>query len=221
MDQEVFNITFLIIVLTSISSYQAIENPILKQKFLFRPTAIQERGEWLRFLTHGLIHADWMHLILNMYVLYIFGIKVEAEFIEIFGATEGLILYVLLYVLGLIASSIPSYLKHQGNSTYSALGASGAVSGILFAFIFFEPWKLLYLFFFVPLPALFLGIGYLWYSDYMAKQNRDNIGHDAHFWGGVFGFLFIVVIMLVNAPEYISEFLGKLYNGLLITNHMH
>lgn len=182
---------------------------------MFRPAVIHERGEWYRFLSAGFIHADWMHLLFNMYVLYAFGEYVEGAYEAVFGPFEGKVLYLVLYLMGIAAASIPSYYQHQGNYTYAALGASGAVSGIVFAFIFFSPWAMLSLFFFIPMPAILFGIGYLWYSNYMAKRNLDNIGHDAHFWGGVFGFLFTIVAAAVIQPALISNFLSQLYDGLI------
>ena len=130
----------------------------------------------------------------------------------------GKALYLTMYVTALAAASIPSYFQHKNNYAYSALGASGAVSGITFALIFFSPWQMFFLFFIIPCPAILFGIGYLWYSNYMAKRGMDNIGHDAHFWGAVYGFVFTFVTALVIRPELVTSFFEQLYQGILISN---
>lgn len=215
--EQFMNLTTLLVVLTVITSYQAFNDHILRSKFIFRPASMEERGEWHRFLTHGLIHADWVHLAINMYVLYAFGRFVEMVFAAAFGQIVGSVLYILMYVLGIIASSVPSYFKHKNNYTYSALGASGAVSGVVFIYIFFAPWQM---FLFPPLPAILYGVLFLWYSNYMSKRSLDNIGHDAHFWGAVFGFVFIVVVSAALNISLIYRFLDLFYQGLLIETWM-
>lgn len=154
-----------------------------------------------------------IHLIFNMYVLYEFGRIVESLFTRAFGEL-GTMLFVVMYVSGLIVASIPSYFKHQHHPGYASLGASGAVSGIVFALIFFAPLQLFYLFFFLPIPAILFGVGYLWYSHYMDRQQRDNIGHDAHFWGAVYGFVFTAVCAAVLRPALLQSFLSQLTGGL-------
>lgn len=208
-----FNLTIVIVILTCITSYQAFNNPELKSKLLFVPARIKETKEWYRFLSHGLIHADWIHLAVNMYVLYTFGGIVELYFSMAFGDMAGRLLYLLMYFGGIAAASIYSYYKHQNSYYYSALGASGAVSGIVFAFIFFDPWSILLLFFIIPMPAVIAGILYLWYSSYMGKKGRDNIGHDAHFYGAVFGFLFIIVAAVSLRPDLVDNFFQLLLAG--------
>jgi len=218
--EQFMNLTTLLVVLTSIASYQAFNDHILRSKFIFRPASISERGEWSRFLTHGLIHADWMHLLFNMYVLYVFGRIVELVFAYHFGELVGRVLYLLMYVLGIIGSAVPSYFKHKDNYTYSALGASGAVSGVMFSLIFFAPWEIFELFFFLPIPAIIFGVLFLWYSNYMSRRNLDNIGHDAHFWGAVFGFMFTIIVSAIINPSLISAFVNQLYKVLLIETWM-
>jgi membrane associated rhomboid family serine protease len=186
-------ITIAIIIITGITSYQAFTNYGLKEKLIFNPYSIKKRNEWYRFWTHGLLHADWIHLALNLFVLFGFGETVEMEYKRNFGAI-GSFYFVLLYVLGLSASSLFDYFKHRNNWSYNALGASGAVSAVLFAAILFNPTQILLLYGIIPMPAVIGGGLYLVYSYYMARKGADNIGHDAHFWGAIWGISFTAAL---------------------------
>lgn len=216
------SLTLFIIIITCLISYQAFNDRMLKVKLIFLPAKIKETGEWYRFFSSGLIHADWMHLFFNMYVLYAFGNNVEFLYSSYFGAVTGKVLYLMMYVLGIGAASIPDYYKHHDYYGYAALGASGAVSGVLFSIIFFMPWTggigILFLPGSIP-PALF-GVLYLWYSSYMSKRNADNIGHSAHFWGAVFGFTFTFIAALIIRPSLVQQFFSEFVQGLLISNWM-
>ncbi len=207
-------------VITGLTSYRAFEDRKLKAQFIFLPAKIKETGEWYRFFSSGLIHADWMHLLFNMYVLYSFGQSVEQYFGYYFGEIFGRILYLVMYVLAIGASSIPDYKKHQNYYGYAALGASGAVSAVVFASIFFSPWQGGIGLLFIPgsIPPMLFGALYLWYSSYMAKRQMDNIGHNAHFWGAVFGFAFTLLISLIFQFGLVEYFFSELYNGLLVSN---
>jgi membrane associated rhomboid family serine protease len=157
------------------------------------------RGQFYRLLTSGFIHADYNHLIFNMLTLYFFGGPVE----KIMTGVIGKFGFLALYLGGIIISDIPSYIKHRNNSHYASLGASGGVSSVMFAFILFAPWTW---FSFPPVPAIVYGVGYLVYCIYMGKKGGDNINHDAHFWGALFGIVFV----LINSPEMASYFLDQL-----------
>ena len=213
-------ITIVIIAITGLTSYQAFEDRKLKAKFIFLPAKIKETGEWYRFFSSGLIHADWMHLLFNMYVLYSFGQSVEQYFGYYFGDIFGRILYLLMYVVAIGASSISDYKEHQDYYGYAALGASGAVSAVVFASIFFDPWQGEIGILFLPgsIPPMLFGALYLWYSSYMAKRQLDNIGHNAHFWGAVFGFVFTFLISVLFQFPLVEYFLSEFYQGLLISN---
>ena len=193
MDQPI--ITFLIIGLTSISSIMAFSNPAMMGSSLFYPFAIRERREWYRFLTSGFIHADFLHLFVNMYVLYSFGSILEQVYLPFLLNDKARLAYVLLYVVALVVSDIPSYFKHRYDATYRGLGASGAVAAVVFACIMIDPWpgggQGIYLFFIpVAIPPIIFGLVYLAYSAYMGKFGKDNVNHDAHFYGSVVGLLF-------------------------------
>jgi membrane associated rhomboid family serine protease len=206
------SLTLILVIMTSIISYQAFNSPATMGKLIFYPYAIKERGssEWYRFLSGGFIHGDWGHLIINMIVLYQFGNFLEDGFIQVFGAGLGQILFILLYITAIIISDIPSYFQHQNNPGYRALGASGATSALVFGYILFNPWAW---FAFPPLPALLYGVAFLWYSSYMEKRGADNIGHNAHFWGAVYGVLFTLISAFAFQPALLQYFWFKLLQG--------
>lgn len=204
------SLTLIIVILTGLISYQAFENNAMKEKLLLHPRSIRKHQKYYRFLTHGFVHGDWGHLLINMYVLYVFGKQIEFAFDTIFTPALGKILFLGLYLGGIILSSLPSYFKHKHNPYYGSLGASGGTSAIVFAYIIFGPWEW---FIFPPLPAILLGVGYLWYSSYMGKKGQDNIGHDAHFWGAVFGFVFTMAMFTIFQPAMVDVFLQQLLAG--------
>jgi membrane associated rhomboid family serine protease len=197
--------------ITALVSYKAFQDSSLKWRFMFNAYEIKRKKEWYRFFSHGLIHADWVHLGLNIYVLYLFGGTVETSFVAQFGLVKGIVNYLLLYIGGLAVSSFYSYAKHQDNTHYNALGASGAVSAVVFASIALFPMKELGIIL-IPfyIPGVIFGALYLLYSNYMAKKQMDNIGHDAHFWGALFGF----VITFVFNPDLLSSFVNQITNAL-------
>lgn len=206
-----FNLTTLIIALTVISSLSAFNNRNTFQKMIFSPYLIKRQGEYSRFLTSGLIHGSWMHLLFNMFVLYSFGSSTENYFGQIFGMA-GKWLYLAMYIIGIALSEVYSYFQHQDNPHYASLGASGAVSAVVFASILINPWAgIVFIFFpFFPIPGFVIGILYLLYSAYMAKKENDNIGHYAHFFGAIFGFIFPVIFK----PSLIIHFFNQIVQGL-------
>ncbi len=152
-----------------------------------------KKREYFRIISHTLLHADWPHLIFNMLTLYFFGQYVEQALDMYFN--NGIFLFILLYLSGGFVSSIPSILKHKNDHWYNSVGASGAVAAILFAGIFFDPKLGIYLFFIpIPIPGYLFGLAYLVYSHYMSKKSNDNVNHDAHLTGAIFGFLFPLLL---------------------------
>ncbi len=202
-------ITIVLVVLTGIASYQAFNNPDLKAKLLFHPATIQNRGEWHRFLSSGFIHADWGHLLINMFVLYQFGQIAEKLFDYIFG-NLGNIAYLFFYLSAIVAASLPSFFRHRENYGYAALGASGATSALVFAYILFAPWQW---FIFPPVPAIVFGVLYLVYSSYMDKRGGDNIGHNAHFWGAIYGVVFLLLSILLFKPVMLPVLIDNFMQG--------
>jgi membrane associated rhomboid family serine protease len=202
-------ITYFIIGITCMVSIPAMGNAELKGKLLFNAWAIRYRKEWWRLLTHALVHADWMHLMMNMYVLYMFGQYVEIEYEALFFQKAHLF-FILLYVGGIFMSSVYSYEKNKDNMYYNALGASGAVSAIVFTHILIMPKAGMGLIF-IPgifIPSWIFGGLYLLYSWYMGKRGNDNIGHDAHFWGAVYGIAFTLCLKPSLAAHFIAQITG-------------
>lgn len=186
--------TIIIIAITSLVSLMAFSEGRVFQALLFEPFVIKARGEWYRFITHAFIHSNWPHLLVNMFVLYMFGRNVELLYTQITGRS-AVLPYVGLYVGGILFSSLPSFKKYLMDPTYRAVGASGAVSAVLFAQILMLPTTSIYFFLIpFPIPAFVFGILYLVYSYYMDKRGGDNVAHDAHFYGAVFGVIFTAVL---------------------------
>lgn len=200
-----YPVTLIIIAATCLVSIAAFSNHDLYGKMLFDPYLINNRKQWYRFFSHTLVHADVVHLGFNMLALYSIGQVVEAAvYPDLFG-NKAMLYYVLLYVGGALFSSLWSYGKHKDNPHYAAVGASGAVSAVIFAFIIYAPWAQLS-FFFIPMYAWVFGLLYMVASWYMGRRNIGNIGHDAHFWGAAFGFCFTLAL----EPSLFSSFIGKI-----------
>ncbi len=197
-----------IIIITFIVTYISWGNTKLFDKLILSPYIIVRNKEYYRLLTHGFLHANWMHLIINMLVFWSFGRILLIYFYRYWN--HGNLIFLLFYLSAIIISSIFSVVKYKDNYEYRAVGASGAISAIVFAYIFFEPWNLVYFFGIIPIPGIIFGIIYLIYSYQMSKRNIDNIGHDAHFWGAVYGFCF----PLIFKPQLIVHF----FNNLLSFN---
>ncbi len=199
-------ITYIIIGISVFFSISAFSDRQFFNRNLFSPYLIRTNKEWHRFFTHAILHADYMHLIFNMYALYMFGEIVERNFMALFGKALGEFYYTLLYVGGVVLSSYPSFEKHKNNSYYSAVGASGAVSAVVFGAIFMHPTMSMGLILIpIMIPAFIFGLLYLAFSWYMAKKAIDNIGHDAHFWGSVYGILFCIAVNINLLYRFISE----------------
>lgn len=187
-------ITIIIIAITCIVSFLCFNGRLNVNKLIFNAYQVWNRKEWYRMFTSGIIHSGWGHLFFNMLTLYFFGRVVEQYFMVVFGNVAGVILYVVLYVSAIAVSSIGDLIKYRDNWNYNALGASGAVSAILFASILFAPKMGIYIYLIpIPVPGYIFAPLYLLYCWYMAKRDMDNIGHTAHFWGAVYGLLFPIV----------------------------
>ncbi len=208
-----FSITIIIIAVTAIASFIALSNQPLMDKLIFYPPAVSERNEWYRFFSSGIIHADFPHLLFNMYALYLFGTGVENRFLSIFG-DQGRLIYLLMYVLALGASLLPTYSKNKDNYQYRSLGASGAVSAVIFAYMLFDPLIGIGLFFIPIYIAGFLfGILYLVISHYLDKRGGGRINHSAHIWGALFGVAFtIIACSLFGGYPVLQNFIETVKN---------
>ena len=197
----------LILIIVLISAFAFNQKDIMSQ-LQFNAYQIVHRHQYYRILTHAFVHANWEHLIVNMIVLFSFGTLVERYFQMYFG-TIGTYYYLVLFFGSVVFSSLLSLYKQRNNPYYNAIGASGAVSAILFTAIFFDPWSNIYFFGILPIPGIIFGALYLYYSYYMSTKKSDNIGHDAHFLGAVFGFFFPVILQ----PSLLMDFVKVLFNG--------
>jgi len=197
------SVTLIIIAITCAVSFVALNNPKMIDALILWPPAVARDNQFYRLISYGLIHADIPHLLFNMITLYFFGRVMES----FYNAAMGDFGFAVFYVLGLLASILPTYLKHKGDSNYRSLGASGAVSAVLFAFILFQPWALIYVFF-LPVPAIVYAVLYVAYTIYSERQGGDNINHSAHLWGAAYGIGFT----LVMEPRVLRVFLDALFN---------
>lgn len=193
----------LIFIFTIITSIYAFNDNVLYGKFMLHPYSVYRKNKVFTLITSGLIHANWMHLIFNMFTFFFFAFRLE----ETIGHWQ----FATIYLLGLILSDLPTVVKHKNDFWYNSLGASGAVSAVLFSYILFYPFSTLMIF---PLPipiwACLFGVLYLIYCAYMSRNSRDNINHDAHFYGAISG----VIITIILEPRIIPHFFGQLLTAI-------
>ncbi len=195
-----------IIIITSVISIMAFSNPKLLSQLQFNAYAIKNHKQGWRFFTYGLVHAGWGHLAINMFVFWSFG-KIVFFLYQFHFGKLGILYFLLLYVGGIMFSVLFDYGRHKNDQWYNAVGASGAVAAVVFASIILYPLGGVYLFFIpIEIPSPIFGILYLVYSAYMARRGRDNIGHDAHFWGSVYG----VVLTVALKPQLFLDFIHQL-----------
>ena len=201
-------ILVLIIIPTIFLSVKAFNDESIFRKLLFSPVRIKYNKEWYRFFSSGFIHIDWMHLGFNMYVLWLFGDIVMTFFDYYYGSLANLA-FLALYIPALAISSISTYLKHKDNVGYSAVGASGAVSAVVFASIILYPQGSMGLLF-IPfmIPSWLFGMLYLGFTIYMDRKQVDNIGHNAHLWGSIYGVAFVILLR----PDTIVNFFYTIFN---------
>lgn len=200
-------ITLFFVLATVAASLAAWKNDAMMRKWIFNPYLVASQNEYFRFLTSGFIHKDTLHLIFNLFVLYMFGEYVEYQFQGFFGMGLGSVLYILLYLGGIIISDIPTFLKHRTNPQYNALGASGGVASVLFCFVFLRPLEPLCLYgiSFLCFPGILWAVIYLVYSVYAGRKQIGNINHDAHLYGALFGILFTLAIYPPSFMLFIEQ----------------
>ncbi|MFD0940155.1 rhomboid family intramembrane serine protease [Pedobacter boryungensis] len=198
-DTPVASIIFLFTIITSIYAFN---DNTLYGKFMLHPYSVANGKKYYTFITSGLIHADWMHLFFNMFTFIAFAFKLET----LIGHWQ----FGLLYFVSMVLADIPSVIKHKENFRHNSLGASGAISAVLFSFILFYPLSKLMIFP-IPfgIPAIAFGVLYLVYCYFMSKQSRDNINHDAHLFGALAG----IVITIILQQGIIAHFLNQLGIG--------
>lgn len=198
---DMLSSNLIIIVLTCVVSYTAFNNPKLMDDWILSPFKAYRDKQYYRYVTYGFLHADGMHLLFNMITLFFFGQLTEG----FYNSQLGPFGFALFYLGGIIFSVLPSAMQNKQDPRYATLGASGAVSAVLFAYILFEPWTTL-LIFFVPCPAIIYAVLYVAYSIWLDKKGGDNVNHSAHLWGAAYG----VAATLLIQPSVLSNFLNKL-----------
>jgi membrane associated rhomboid family serine protease len=187
-------ITWIFIAVFGIASYSVFQKPYLAQKFTFNPYAVAQRGEYYRFISSGFIHADWGHLIFNLFTFYFFGQNVETIYRYTYGTVTGGAIYIALLITGIIAADLPSFFRYRNQPAYNSLGASGGVSAVLFVSIMYFPLEKICIWGILCLPGFILGVLYLVYSAYADKKRGSNINHSAHFVGAAYGILFAILL---------------------------
>ena len=187
-------VTYGIMLFTIAASIFGFTNQELFDRLKFNAFDVHHSKQWYRFFSYGFLHANWVHLLVNMFVLYSFGNKAEHLYMGYFHE-QYILYYLLLYTGGLLLSIIPAFGKHKNDVFYNAVGASGAISAVIFVTILIIP-KAPIGIMFIPfeIPAWIFGGLYLVYEAYMSRRANDNIGHDAHFWGAIYGVIFTLLL---------------------------
>jgi len=189
----------LIFVFTVITSLYAFYDNSIYGKFMLHPYSVSKGKNIFTLITSGLIHADWMHLFFNMFTFYAFAFTLE----RLMGSWQ----FGLLYFVALILSDIPTVFRYKDSFNYNSLGASGAISAVLFSYILFNPMSKIYIMFIpIGIPAVIFGFLYLIYCAYASKNSRDGINHDAHFYGALTGLIFTIIFV----PDILQNFIGIL-----------
>ena len=201
------NSNLAIVAVTCIVSFIAFYNPKLLQRLILWPPAVSRGKQYDRLVSYGLVHASPAHLLFNMITLFFFGAAMERNYTDYLGAFG----FVGFYIGGLIVSILPTYLANRDNPNYRSLGASGAVSAVLFAFILVQPWATIYVYV-VPVPAIIYAVLYVAYSIYMDHRSSDNVNHSAHLWGAAYG----VAFTLIMEPRLFSHFLASVAHPQLL-----
>ncbi|HMO63093.1 MAG TPA: rhomboid family intramembrane serine protease [Ferruginibacter sp.] len=201
-----YPVTYALIAANVIISLIGFSNAVLVDKAIFWPYRMEREKQYYRFISSGFLHADFMHLFFNMFTLFFFGRAVEMYFYAY--ALGGNLSYLILYFAGMTAASIPSFVKHKDNYQYRALGASGAVSAVVFACIVFNPWGMIGVYG-IPMPFLVYAVLYVVYCVVMSKRSADNINHDAHLWGSIFGLVLTLLLVWFLQPALFKGILHE------------
>ncbi|MFT6828839.1 MAG: membrane associated rhomboid family serine protease [Roseivirga sp.] len=199
-------ITYILMVIIGLVTYFAWQRPEWHKRLMLNPYLTVQNRQYYRLLTSGFVHNNSMHLFLNLFTLYFFGLAIEQIFYTYFGDL-GLALYVILFITAIVVANYPTTLKHKHNPGYNSLGASGGVSALVLAFILFDPVRDLCLYAIICLPGYILGGLFIAYSVIMSKRNSDNINHDAHLFGALYGMIFTLILR----PSTLSSFIEAIF----------
>jgi membrane associated rhomboid family serine protease len=193
-------VTLFLLAATVLVSWQAWERRSLMDRLILWPPAISRQRQYDRLITHGFVHANGLHLAVNMVTLYSFGAAMESFFAERISAIG----YLLFYLSAILIAILPSYLRHRDDRRYASLGASGAVAAVLFSAVMVAPWSSILLFFIVPMPAFLFGVLYIGLSIWLDKRGGDNINHSAHLWGALYGAVFTLIMEPRVGPHFLA-----------------
>lgn len=199
-------ITYALMALIGIVTYYAWQKPLVHQRLMLNPYTVFHQKQYDRLITSGFVHNNGMHLFLNLFTLYFFGGAIEKIFFIYFGEL-GNVYYIGLFLSAILVANLPTFLKHKDHPNYNSLGASGGVSALVLAFILFDPLRDLCLYAVLCLPGYILGAVFIGYSIIMGKRGQDNINHDAHLFGALYGVLFIIVLR----PSTLQSFIQTLF----------
>ncbi len=208
-------ITYTFLAIIVVFSLYCFNSKDAMHKYMFHPYSIFHYKEHYRFLTHAFIHGDMMHLAFNCLTLYSIGLSLEeVYFPELFGDKLGKIYYVILFTGGIYAASITEYYRNKNNESYSSLGASGAISSVIFCWIIVAPKGELAFFFLPSMSGWIIGLILLGVSFYLIRRKKttdynDNISHESHFWGAIFGLVFILIVKPSAYASFIRVIVGN------------
>ena len=194
----------IIIALTCLISWIGFQDRAFQYRWSLNPYQGRRKGRWAPYLNYGFVHADFPHLLFNMITLWLVGRAMETVFNAHFNGFG----FYLFYLGGIVLSILPWALPRRNNPRYSTLGATGAVSAVLFAYILLQPWSMLYIYV-IPVPVILYAVLYVAYSMYLESKREGNINRSAHLWGAVYGVAFTVLVV----PGALSMFLGKQINS--------
>lgn len=214
MNEFNYPITLSLIAANVIFSFLAWNNQEVYSKSLMWPYGVKRYNQFYRFISSGFMHGDYIHLFVNMLTLFFFGRGLEL-YLTAYGL-GGNIAYLVLYFLALIVSDLPTYFKQKDNSQYHSLGASGAVSAVVFATVVFNPWGRIYLYGAIGIASAVYAVLYIWYCIAMSKRGGDNINHDAHLWGALFGLGATIALIAAMNPVLFEYILEDLKNPSLL-----
>ncbi len=199
------SITFIIIGITILVSYLAFNNDDMMRKLIMNPYLVVSKNQYYRMVTSGFLHASWMHLGFNMFAFFFFGRVVERYFGQLLGG-DAWIVFILFYLTAIVFSDLPTIFRNRHNPGYNSLGASGAVSAVVFTSILYAPLNEIYIYF-IKLPGFIFGLLYIGYSYWQSKNEGTGINHDAHLYGALYGIVFGIIIYPESAGGFIEQIL--------------
>ncbi len=198
----------LILIITIVGvSFYAWRNQTVYFKLMMNPYQVFHRNEYWRFITSGFIHSGYVHLGFNMFTFYFFGGLTEQVFQYRLGPGTGTWVYILFFLSSLVVSDISVAWKYKDNPNYNSLGASGAVSAMVFSSILYFPLQPICLFAILCLPGFILGTIYVIYSYTQGRSMSDNINHEAHLFGAIYGIIFSLAVYPSAGKEFIEQLL--------------